>query len=125
MEKSFNWDEIKEKLQHAVKLEKNKDALKVKINILESNIEDDKMVGNMLRDEESMKQSIGQFLGSNEPLDCDIDINNDEKCIVMKFKKESDFNKVYNLLNDMFFGDFFKKIIEAMFGAFGAMFKPD
>ena len=69
MENSLNWDEIKEKLGKAIKLEKNKDALTVKITILESNIEEDKMVGNMLRDEESMKQSIGQFLGSNEPLD--------------------------------------------------------
>ena len=115
---NFNWDEIKEQLAKVVKLEKNNEDFSVKINILEANIEENNMVGGMLQSEEEMKQSLGKFLGRDEPLDCDVEINQEERYIVIKFEKKKDFKKVYGLLNDMFFGDFFKKMIEAMMGAF-------
>jgi len=116
--KDFNWDEIKEELQKAVKLEKFKDDLSVKITILEANIEENKMVGDMLKGEDDMKRSFGQFLGRETPLDCDIEMNQDEKYVIIKMKNKKDYKKVYKLLNDMFFGDFFKKMIDAMIGAF-------
>ena len=43
----------------------------------------------------------------------------------MKFEDAEQFNQVYELLHEMFFGDFFKKMLEAMFGAFGRMFGKD
>jgi len=116
--KDFNWDEIKEELQKAVKLEKFKDDLSVKITILAENIEENQMVGDVLKDEEDMKRSFGKFLGRDTPLDCDIEMNQDKKYIVIKMKNKKDYKKVYKLLNDMFFGDFFKKMIDAMMGAF-------
>lgn len=121
--KDFNWDEIKEELQKAVKLEKFKDDLSVKITILAENIEETQMVGDVLKEEEEMKRSFGQFLGRDAPLDCDIEMNKEEKYIVMKMKTKKDYKKVYKLLNDMFFGDFFKKMIDAMMGAFKGVFK--
>ncbi|MBD3255726.1 MAG: hypothetical protein GF383_11585, partial [Candidatus Lokiarchaeota archaeon] len=114
----FNWDEIKEQLRKAVKLEKIEDDLLIKLTVLESNIEENKMVGGMLKSEEEMKRSLGQFMGKQEALDCDIDINQDEKFITLKMKSEEEFKKVYELLNDLFFGDFFKKMIEAMMEVF-------
>ena len=123
--KDSNWDKIKEDLQKAVKLEENKDDLSIKIIILESNIKENQMVGGMLRGGEEMKQSLRQFLGKSEPLDCDISINQEERTILMKFNNNEDFYKVYELLNDMFFGDFFKKMIDALRGAFGATFGHD
>ena len=122
---NLNWEEIKEQLQKAVKLEKKKEDLSIKISILESNIEENQMVGGMLKDEDEMKQSLGQFLGKKEPLDCDIEINQEERTMLLKFKEKKDFKKVYHLLNDLFFGDFLKKMIEAMMGAFGDMFGQD
>jgi len=119
---NFNWDEIKEQLEKAVKLEKNKNDLSIKIAILEENIEENQMIGGMLKGEDEMKQSLGQFLGKKEPIDCDIDINQDERSMLLKLKNKKDFKKVYNLLNNLFFGDFFKEMIEAMMGAFGDMF---
>ena len=126
--KDFDWEEIKEKLSAAVKLEENKDRHSIKITILEENIEEDQMIGGMLKGEEEMKKSLGQFLGEKEPIDCDIDINQDERTMLLKFKNKNDFKKVYQLLYDMFFGDFLKKMIEALMGAFGQTFgdfKPD
>ncbi|MFX0188181.1 MAG: hypothetical protein ACFE8A_10640 [Candidatus Hodarchaeota archaeon] len=122
---NLDWEEIKEQLQKAVKLEKKEEDLSIKISILESNIEENQMVGGMLRDGDEMKQSLGQFLGKKEPLDCDIEINQKKRTMLLKFKEEKDFKKVYNLLNDLFFGDFLKKMIEAMMGAFGDMFGQD
>ena len=116
--KDFNWDEIKKELQKAVKLEKFKDDLSVKITILEANIEENQMVGDMLKGEDDMKRSFGRFLGRETPLDCDIEMNQDEKNVIIKMKNKKDYKKVYKLLNDMFFGDFFKKMIDAMIGAF-------
>jgi len=116
--KDFNWDEITEDLKKAVKLEKFKDELSVKITILAENIEENQMVGDVLKEEEEMKRSFGQFLGRDAPLDCDIEMNQDEKYIIMRMKTKKDYKKVYKLLNEMFFGDFFKKMIEAMMSAF-------
>ena len=116
--KDFNWDELKEQLQKAIKLEKLDNDMAVKITILETNIEENQMVGDILKDKEDIKSSFGQFLGMNGPLDCDIEINQENKYIMMKMKNKEDYMKVYSLLNDMFFGDFFKKMIEAMMDAF-------
>lgn len=122
---SEKWDEMKEQLEKAIELKKDKDNLTITIKILESNVEDNEMVGGMLKGEDEMKQSLGQFLGEKEPLNCEIDIDEEEKQITMKFENKKEFKKVYELLHDMFFGDFFKKMLEAMFGAFGNMFKQD
>ena len=121
--KDFNWDEIKEELRKAVKLEKFKDDLSVKITILAENIEETQMIGDVLKEEEEMKRSFGQFLGMDTPLECDIEMNQDDKYIIMKMKTKKDFKKVHKLLNDMFFGDFFKKMIDAMMGAFKGVFE--
>lgn len=121
----FNWDEMKEQLEKAVKLDKNKEDLSITIKVLETNIEENQMVGGMLQGEDEMKRSLGQFMGNNEPLDCDVEINQDEKIVKMTFKKKEEWKKVYELLDNMFFGDFFKKMIEAMMGAFGGMFGGD
>lgn len=121
--KDFNWDEMKEKLEKAVKLEKNDSDLTVKMTMLESeDIKEDQMIGKMLKGEDEMKQSFGQFLGKKGPLDCDIELNDEEKYIVIKLKNKKDLKAVYKLLNDMFFGEFFKKMIDAMMQAFGGMF---
>ncbi len=121
-QKDFNWDEIKEKLEKSIKLEQFKDDLSVKITVLESEIEENQMVGGILKGEDEMKQGLAQFLGKKEPLDCDIDINQEEKTMLLKFRNKKDFKKVYNLLNDLFFGDYLKKMIEALMGAFGQSF---
>jgi len=62
----LNWEEIKAKLQKSIKLEKNEKDLSVKIIVLEPNIQDDQIVGNMLKNEAEMKQSLTQFLGKKK-----------------------------------------------------------
>ena len=121
-QKDLNWDEIKEKLEKAVKLEKNSDDLSINIIILESNIEENQKIWGMLEGEDEMKRGLAQFLGKKEPLDCDIEINQEEKTMLLKFRNKEDFKKVYNLLNDLFFGDYLKKMFEALMGAFGQSF---
>jgi len=118
----LNWEEIKAKLQKSIKLEKNEKDLSVKIIVLEPNIQDDQIVGNMLKNEAEMKQSLTQFLGKKKLLDCDIKINQPGKNIKLTFRDKTDFTSVYNLLNDMFFGDYFKEMVEALKGAFGESF---
>jgi len=118
MGEGFNWDEIKEQLKKAVKLEKDEKELAITIDVLEENIEENQMVGGMLKNEEEMKQGLAQFLGKKEPLECNITIDQDERKITMIFEKKKEFKKVYKLLNDIFFGDFLKKMIDAMMQAF-------
>jgi len=121
---NFDWDEIKEKLSKSIKLDKKEEELSIIIQILEENIEENQMVSNMLKGEEEMKRELGKLLGSG-PLDCEIDLNEEEKRITMRFKDEGEWKKVHELLHEMFFGDFFKKMMEAMMGAFGGMFGAD
>lgn len=121
----FNWKEIKEKLQKAVEIESNEDELSVKINIKEPNIEEALMVGNILKSEDEMRQSLSAFINQNQPIDCDIEVNQEEKYISIKFNNKTLWNKTRNLFNDMFFGDYLKTMIEAMMGAFGGIFGKD
>ena len=129
---NFNWNEIKEQLQKMVKLEKDDKELTIKIIILEAPKEDDQMVGNMFEGGDEMKKQLAQHLGREEPLDCDIEFNEEERYSLLKFKNKKDYKKVYKLLKDMFFGDFFLKMIKAMMQAFkgfadgfGEMFKEE
>ena len=119
---NFNWEEIKEKLQKAVEIESNEEELSVKIKIKEPNIEEAQMVGDMLKNEDEMRQSLSAFINQNKPIDCDVEVNQEEKYILIKFRDDQLWKKTLKLFNDMFFGDYLKKMIEAMMGAFGGMF---
>ena len=119
---NFNWDEIKQKIQKAVKIEANEKELTIKIKILEPHIEEAQMVGDMLKSEDEMRQSLSAFINQNQPIDCDIEVNQEEKYIFIKFREKQFWEKTHQLFNEMFFGDYLKKMIEAMMGAFGGMF---
>ncbi len=119
---NFNWEDIKEKLQKAVELEKKSDDLSIKIIIKGSNIEENELVGNMLKSEVEMKQSLARFVNEGKPVECEVEVNQIQKFILIKFRDHQMWNKTYDLLSEMFFGDYFKKMIEAMMGAFGRMF---
>ena len=62
----FNWEEIKEKLQKAVEIESNEEELSVKIKIKEPNIEEAQMVGDMLKSEDEMRQSLSEYINQNQ-----------------------------------------------------------
>ena len=117
----MNFDEIQKQLSEAVKLENNDDDLTIKINIIADNLEENQMMSQMMSSEDQMKQQFGQFLGQEGALDCDITMNSEDKNIVIALKNKEDYEKLYELLNNLFFGDFFKKMMEAMMGAFGDM----
>ena len=120
----FNWEEIKKALQKAVKIDKNDDKMTILITILQDNIGENQMMGNMLKGADEMKRSLMQYLGKKD-LDCDISINNEEKNVIIKLREREDFIQVHELLRDMFFGNYFKKMVEALIGAFGGMYGKD
>lgn len=122
MIKDFNWDEIKKSLQKAIKLERNYDNLTIVISVLEENLKENQFVGNFIRSEKELKKSLQRYLGKQSSLNCDIEINNTNNKVSIKFFDTKDYNEVFNLLNDIFFGDYLKDMIEAMMGAFGRMF---
>lgn len=118
---NINWEEIKETLQNAVELEKTEDLM-IKLIIKEPNIEENLMVGNMLKNENEMKQFLSAFISEGRPIDCDVEVNQDERHIILKFKDKELWEKIYEFFNDLFFGDYLKKMVEAMMGAFGGMY---
>ena len=118
----LNWDEIKENLQKAVELEKIMNDLSIKITIKDSNIQENQYLGKMLKTEDEMKQSLSAFINDGKPIDCDVEVNQEERYILLKFREKKMWKKTYELFNDLFFGDYLKKMIEAMMGAFGGIF---
>ncbi len=118
----LNWEEIKENLRKAVELEKIMNNLSIKITIKESNIQENQYLGKMLKNEDEMKQSLSAFINDGKPIDCDVEINQEERYILLKFREKKMWKKTYELFNDLFFGDYLKKMIEAMMGAFGGIF---
>ena len=119
---NLNWDEIKEELLKAVELNKNKDDLSIKIIIKTPYIEENQLVGSMLKNEDEMRQSLSAIMNGGQPIDCDIDVNQQEKFISLRFKEKQFWEKTYEFFNEMFFGDYLKKMVDAMMGAFGGMF---
>ena len=119
---NLNWDEIKEDLRKSVKLDKKMEDLSIKITIKKSNIEENQFIGKMLKSEDEMKQSLSAFINEGKPIDCDVEVNQKERYILLKFREKRLWIKTFELFNDLFFGDYLKKMIEAMMGAFGGMF---
>ena len=76
----------------------------------------------MLKSEDEMKQSLSAFINEGKPIDCDVEVNQKERYILLKFREKRIWIKTFELFNDLFFGDYLKKMIEAMMGAFGGMF---
>ncbi len=117
--KDIDWKEIKQKMKELVKLEKNKKEKYVKVIMIGvDDVREDEMVGKMLQGEEEMKQTIYQYVADGKEIDVDIDINEDEKFMKLTFKEEKWVDKTYKLYNDLFFGDFLKKMVEAMMDVF-------
>ncbi|TFG29042.1 MAG: hypothetical protein EU532_03940 [Promethearchaeota archaeon] len=119
---NLNWDEIKEELRKAVELNKNKDDLSIKIIIKTPYIEENQLVGSILKNEEEMRQYLSAIVNGGQPIDCDIEVNQQEKYILLRFREKKFWEKTYEFFSEMFFGDYFKKMIDAMMGAFGGMF---
>ena len=122
---NLNWDEIKEEFRKAVKLNKNHNDLSIKIIIKTSYIEENQLVGSMLKNEEEMRQSLSAIVNGGQPIDCDIEVNQQEKSILLRFREKKFWEKTYEFFNELFFGDYLKKMIDAMMGAFGGMFGKD
>lgn len=122
---NLNWDEIKETLRKSIKLDENMENLSIKIIILESNIEENQFIGKILKSEDEMRQSLSAFINEGKPIDCNVEVNQEERYILLKFREKEIWNKTLELFNDLFFGDYLKKMIEAMMGAFGGMFSKE
>ena len=117
--KDINWKEIRQKMKELIKLEQNKKEKYMKLIMIGADdVREDEMVGKMLQGEDQIKQTINQFVAGGEEIDCDIEINEDEKFMKITFKEEKWVKPVYKFFEDMFFGDFLKKMIEAMMEAF-------
>jgi hypothetical protein len=119
---NFNWEEIKEKLSKAVLLEKKIEDLTIKIKILDPLTDENPIIGNMLKTDSEIKRMLAQFANEGKSVDCDVFVNQVEKIIEVKLRDKEMWEKIYNFFNDLFFGDYLKKMVEAMIGAFGGMF---
>jgi len=120
--KDIDWKEIKQKMKELITLEKNKKEKYVKLIMTGTDdVREDEMVGKMLQGEEQIRQTINQFVAGGEEIDCDIIINEDEKFMMITFKEEKWVKKTFDFFEDMFYGDFLKKMVEAMMEAFKGM----
>ena len=122
---NINWEEIKENFRKSIELKKKKENMSIKIIIKEPIIEENLIVGNILKNENEMKQSLSAFINEGRPIDCDVEVNQDERYIKLKFKDNELWEKTYEFFNDLFFGDYLKKMVEVMMGAFRGMFGKD
>ncbi len=125
MSQNFNWDEIKASLEKLVEIKKSDEDLSITLKVLDEGAKNNKLVGNFMKDEDEMKKNLNQFLGRTDPLECKIIMDEENREILITFSHQEDYSKVYELFHNMFFGDFFKEMIETMMGAFGSMFGKD
>ena len=119
----FDWKEIKEKMKELVRIDKSKakDNFVKIVMIGADDIREDQMVGKMLQGEEQIKQVINQFVGEGEEIECDILINEEEKYMKISFDDKQFVDKTHAFFEELFFGDFLKKMVEQMMEAMKGM----
>ncbi|TFG05509.1 MAG: hypothetical protein EU539_09270 [Promethearchaeota archaeon] len=126
---NLDWEQLKKEFENSINLEKDEDQLSIKIKLLkEPEFQDNPLFGNvstMLKGEQELRHSLSQFMNEGKPINCEIEIDREEKQVVLTFKEKEEWNKTFNFLKELFFGDYFKKILEAMMGAFGGFFNKN
>ena len=120
MDFDLNWDEIKKKIKETIELEKNESDNTIKIKI-KGDIQENPMVNQIVSTKEGIENSLNQFVGKGEKIDCEIEYLEDENSILMKFNDKKTTKESYKFFNEMFFGDFVKDLLEKMMDAFKDM----
>lgn len=121
---NLDWDEIKEKMKEAIELKKDENKKIVTIKI-KADIQENEMVTKMFSGSEELKQTLNQFVGKGEPIECDVKFNEEEKTMVLEnFQDKKITKEVYDFFHELFFGDFLKNLIEQMTNAFKEMGEP-
>ncbi|NVM00788.1 MAG: hypothetical protein HWN67_00510 [Candidatus Helarchaeota archaeon] len=70
------------------------------------------MVYQMFKDKKQIKNMISAYAGRGKPIKFDVSFDKNENTYLLhKFKKEEDAEKVYDLLNDIFFGDYLENLM--------------
>ncbi len=119
MDFNLDWDSIKEQIKDAVEIEKDEAKKLVKIKF-KGDISDNPMVGKMVGDDTGLQDTLTQFVGKGEQIDCDIKFLDAENTFLLEnFKDEKTTNQVYDFFNELFFGDFLKNLMDQMMDAFG------
>ena len=133
----IDWDVMREEMEEIVELDFNQDDKIIRLTFkkdLESYKMDKKdfkniqsqeefmkiqtkqvplnMVYQMFKDKKTIKNTIVGYAGRGKPIKFDINFDKNENTYLLhKFKKEEDAEKVYDLLNDIFFGDYLENLM--------------
>ncbi|MHA1299346.1 MAG: hypothetical protein ACTSO9_07930 [Candidatus Helarchaeota archaeon] len=113
---NLNWDDIKRQMEESVELEEGNRVVKIKFK---GDVQQNQMIEKMVSSEQGLQQTLNQFVGKGDPVDCNINFIESENAVVIENLKDEEItHKVYEFFKDMFFGDFLKNLIEQMFNAF-------
>lgn len=133
----IDWDVLKEEMEENVELEFNQVEKIIKLTFkkdLESYKIDKKdfknftsqeefmkaqgkqvplnMIYQMFKDKKQMKNMIRAYAGRTKPIKFDVNFDKNENTyLIHKFKEEEDAQKVYDLLNDIFFGNYLENLM--------------
>ncbi|MFX1452312.1 MAG: hypothetical protein ACFFCM_15850 [Promethearchaeota archaeon] len=118
MDFNLDWDMIKKQMKEAVELEKDEGKKQVLIKF-KGDIKGNPMIDKMVSDDEGLKNTLTQFVGKGEEVDCNIRYLESENAFLLEnFKDKETTKAVYEFFNDMFFGDFLKNLMDHMMDAF-------
>jgi len=115
----LNWDDIKKQMKESVELEEGDKEIKIKFK---GDVKENQMIDKLVSTEQGLQQTMTQFIGKGEPVDCNIKFIEGKNTILMEnFKDKEITHKVYEFFNEMFFGDFLKNLMDQMINAFKDM----
>lgn len=121
----LNWSEMKAKLENSVEIQQMEEDLKIIVDIYTEEIKENGLITDLLQNKEQLKRTIGEYKNDGTPINCLIEIERKEGKIILSFEKESEYDKSLEFLEEFFYGDILKTMLEAMFGAFGNRFRND
>lgn len=121
MSKNLDWEQIKKDMEKSINLKIDEEAFLVRIDILDEEFIKKQMSGSLIQNEASLKQLMEGYI-EDKSIDPEIEINREENYILLKLDNREDTFIIYNFFKEFFFGDILKDMIEALFGAFGAMY---
>ncbi|MBD3215961.1 MAG: hypothetical protein GF311_25340 [Candidatus Lokiarchaeota archaeon] len=124
MSKNIEWEKIKEDMKKAINLTIDQENYQVEIEILDKELIDKQLSGNLIQSEASLQQLLKGYV-EDKTINPKITINQETNRILLDFDNQQDAQTIYNFFEKFFFGDILKTMIEALFGAFGGMYGSD
>jgi hypothetical protein len=119
---SDNLAQFQELLASSMKLEKDDTNKAITLTLVNPQIKENMFVGAVIKNEETIKQFLLNFIKNGKANELDISIDDANNLIEMVSEDEDLYVSIYEFLNEFINGDYLKNFTDEMMNQFSGMF---